>query len=108
MKALLLSVTALIFYFGFYICCVWSVVEFILYLVKDKEFNWWSLWSILICVVISFTSFVFAVILSDDSRQKPVFERSSFQERLEEIAEQCKEQKQCNQQNGEILRKTDK
>ena len=30
------------------IAWIWVIVEFLIYLVKDTPFNWWSVWTILI------------------------------------------------------------
>lgn len=36
----------------------WAIVEFILYLVKDKEFNWTSVWLTGICLALTIFFFV--------------------------------------------------
>lgn len=41
-----------VFAFLSYIFGIWVIVEFILYLVKDNPFNWWSLYLALITTVI--------------------------------------------------------
>lgn len=66
-------------------CPVWALIEFILYLVKDKEFNWLSLW-------LFFLSSVYLIILSivdiKSTEDKPVKKVSAFQARLEQMAKQ--------------------
>jgi undecaprenyl pyrophosphate phosphatase UppP len=36
------------------VSAIWAVVSFLIYLVKDKEFNWWSIWLIIIGFVVFF------------------------------------------------------
>ncbi len=43
---------------------IWAIVEFILYLVKDNPFNWWSLW-LTIAAVIGELFFMVKMIFSD-------------------------------------------
>ena len=38
-------------FLGAWITPIWAIVEFILYLVKDREFNWWSVWLFLVSIV---------------------------------------------------------
>jgi len=93
MKKLVLAVLGLISYFGSAASCVWAVVEFILYLVKDKEFNWWSVWMILICGVIAIV-FIFTAAITDAkekvSAAKFTPKKSTFQEKLEKMAAERK------------------
>jgi phosphotransferase system glucose/maltose/N-acetylglucosamine-specific IIC component len=96
MKVVSTILMAVVAYFGITVSCIWSVVEFILYLVKDKEFNWWSVYSIFICLFTSLflviISFIFAYLNGKKSvEEKSKFngtdtvipKRSKFQERLE-------------------------
>jgi predicted membrane channel-forming protein YqfA (hemolysin III family) len=68
-------------YLGSVISCIWALIEFIIYLVKDTQFNWWSVWCILIfgllALILGLITFVF---LAKDRTKK-----SSFQIRLEEM-----------------------
>lgn len=41
------------------VAVIWAAVEFVLYLVKDHVFNWWSIWALIISTVLSF---MFAVL----------------------------------------------
>ena len=95
MKVVLTSVLAFIAYLGSVVSCIWAIVEFILYLVKDKIFNWWSVWSILICGGLALVMFIFSAVFTVKTRNKSVknFEgkrTSRFQQRLEEMAEERK------------------
>ena len=40
---------------------IWAIIEFILYLVKDKEFNWWSVWTFLISVATGIISLLLLI-----------------------------------------------
>jgi len=95
MKKLITLALGLISYFGSAASCVWAVVEFILYLVKDKEFNWWSVWMILICGVIAIV-FLFIAAITEAKEEieasKLAPKKSKFQEKLEKMAEERKSQ----------------
>ena len=56
MKSIIAVSIATVSYLGAVISVIWALVEFILYLVKDKEFNWLSLWMILALSVIAILS----------------------------------------------------
>jgi phosphotransferase system glucose/maltose/N-acetylglucosamine-specific IIC component len=76
---------------------VWGIIEFILYLAKDKEFNWWSVWAFVISAVIAIAITIIAAVAKvkqrnrawDDMKQRRTTgKRSRFQERLEEMQRQ--------------------
>ncbi len=92
MKVVLTSTLAFIAYLGSAVSCIWAIVEFTLYLVKDKNFNWWSVWSILICVGLALVMSIFAAVFTVNTRNESVknFEgkrTSRFEQRLKEMAE---------------------
>lgn len=73
---------------------VWAIIEFILFLVKDKEFNWWSVWIFVISAVVAIILNIIVVVTKVkqrnrtrvDMKQHQVTEKKSkFQERLEEM-----------------------
>lgn len=79
---------------------VWAIIEFILYLVKDKEFNWWSVWAFVISVVVAIVLVIIASVMAvknrnsamaDFKQRRTTGKKSRFQERLEEM-----EQKRAN------------
>lgn len=94
MKVLLTGVLAFIAYFGSVVSCVWAIVEFILYLVKDKIFNWWSVWSILLCAGLALFIFILSIVLIAKEKKDGIknFQgktMSRFNQRLaEKMAEQ--------------------
>ena len=47
-----------LFNMGTGICSTWAIIEFILYLVKDKEFNWTSVWLAGICLFLTLFFFI--------------------------------------------------
>ena len=65
---------------------IWTNVEFILYLVKDKEFNWWSVWLIPIgfFAAVLFAAIGAAMAAKQKHEERQVF-KSSFQKRMEEL-----------------------
>jgi membrane protein YdbS with pleckstrin-like domain len=83
MKAII-SLLAIPVIIGASLAWVWPVVEFILYLFKDRQFNWWSVWACLICWALALFAVIFAAM------NKPTIRRSSFQTRLEEMAKNRK------------------
>ena len=73
---------------------VWAIIEFILYLAKDKVFNWWSVWAFVISVVVAIVVSIFALVAKTKARNKaweemkqrrPERKKSKFQERLEQM-----------------------
>lgn len=72
------------------VSCIWAVVEFLIYLVKDKEFNWWSVWSILISIGLGIILFVlnivFAITKKEENTNPP--ERKSYKSRLQQRLDQ--------------------
>lgn len=94
MKIISLVVLQILAVIGANISFVWVIIEFILYLVKDKSFNWWSVWIFIISVVmaIGLTLIVSIIkIKSTNSLSKKMtsnlntHKRSKFQERLEQL-----------------------
>lgn len=83
MKSLLFGGLTIISYFGGAISFIWAIVEFILYLVKDKEFNWWSVWCIIIFSVLSILFFILSTIVYSKIIEKR--KTVNFNDRLEEI-----------------------
>lgn len=51
-----LSITIAIFF------ALWAAIEFVIYLVKDIPFNWWSVWIILICLGVYIITAIIAII----------------------------------------------
>lgn len=97
-----------ILYAGTIISCIWGIVEFILYLVKDKPFNWLCIWSIIIGAILTFFSNVYMAVLESKQIQKDyelkqkeradIFgqnktKKSKFQERLEQMQEQQRKER---------------
>ncbi len=95
MKTLILLIITLISYLGAVLCPVWALVEFILYLVKDKEFNWSSLWlsiiSYILIVVMIFINAFYENKKQYENRQQSFIKthgknkKSKWQSRLEEL-----------------------
>ena len=55
------------------IAFLWAIIEFILYLVKDKSFNWWSVWYFIISVVIALVCLVFALVVKSKHRTTSIY-----------------------------------
>lgn len=64
MKYVLSGLMSIVCYLGTFASCIWAIVEFILYLVKDKTFNWWSVWMILICGGATVLMFILSAVFS--------------------------------------------
>jgi phosphotransferase system glucose/maltose/N-acetylglucosamine-specific IIC component len=96
MKIIFTLLLQIIAYAGSVVSSIWAIVEFILYLVKDKAFNWWSVWMILICIGAGIVLFFFNLFFmikqrSKESKTENRFGKSRFQQRLEEMAEKRKQ-----------------
>jgi len=87
-KSTLFYAIALITYLSCIGCFIWAIVEFIIYLVKDKPFNWLSLWICGASVVIALVSFVLGVVYeakTDSNLKISKSKPSKFQQRLDEM-----------------------
>lgn len=96
MKIIFTILLQIISYLGTVLSSIWAIVEFILYLVKDKAFNWWSIWAILICIGAGIVLFVLNIIFvlmhkKKNDKIKNSFhngefkKQSRFQQKLEEM-----------------------
>jgi len=96
MSRIITGILAILSYFGVAISFIWAIVEFILYLVKDREFNWWSVYTIVICGISVIVFGILTAILKAKKTLKPPpptrrpAMKSHFQKRLEEMAEKQK------------------
>jgi len=97
MKTLISLLLLLASYFGITISGIWAIIEFILYLVKDREFNWCSVWSIVICIVTTFILFIVTAVLATTSKTNEdkyiKTATSNFKKRLAEMAEKRNQSK---------------
>ena len=85
MKTILTVLTAIVAYLGSGLSIIWAAIEFILYLVKDKPFNWMSVWSLVLCVSVSMVLFVLAAFLK---AKQEIAEEQTFNTRMDQkIAE---------------------
>ncbi len=72
---------------------LWGIIEFILYLAKDKSFNWWSVLGFIISVVVALVCIVFALIVKSKALSTSINSsrfKSRFQQRLEEMEQKRK------------------
>lgn len=67
---------------------IWAIVEFILYLVKDHSFNWWSVWLIPIAILVTIVSSILIMLNKPTPVKKMNTNKSNFQKRLEELRKQ--------------------
>lgn len=76
---------------------VWTIVEFILYLAKDRKFNWWSVRAFAISVVVAIALVLIASVwkVKEDIRSSAEYKRhldkkpkSRWQQRLDELQRQ--------------------
>lgn len=71
----------------------WGVVEFILYLAKDKSFNWWSVWGFIISTIVALICAIVAIGIKAKTRKTSIDSgcfKSRFQQRLEEMEQKRK------------------
>lgn len=85
MKIILASGLILLSRIGAILSVIWAVVEFILYLAKDKVFNWWCIWTLIICVLLPIVVSVITLLktVKNNSFSSPG-KKSAFQMKLEE------------------------
>lgn len=107
-KTVFSAVVMMLSYAGITISGIWTIVEFIIYLVKDHQFNWWSLWTLIISICTLIVSMVATLIFAalqkknassfPTSDTRPHFvKKSKFQLRLEEMEKQKNKYKNPNQ-----------
>lgn len=85
MKTLIFAILTVLSYLSIIGCGIWAVVEFILYLVKDKLFNWTSIWCLIGGIVLMIVSAVFTMIFKHkEDREAPRRALSNFSKRLAE------------------------
>ena len=66
--------------------CIWAIIEFIVYLVKDKAFNWLSVWLFIASVVLFILLMILAIITNGKTLTKDFHStKSKFQQRLEDM-----------------------
>lgn len=86
MKKLIFSVIAIVGYIGICVCSIWAIVSFIIYLVKDIPFNWWSVWTFLICCFVTFCGFVLSAIYgAKEARKETDGVVNKWQQRIKEM-----------------------
>ena len=75
---------------------VWAIVEFALYLAKDKEFNWWSVWAFAISVIVAIALVIATAVsqfkkrnsfLADNKQRRKTNKKSRYEARMDEIAQ---------------------
>lgn len=90
MKTIILSIIMVVAGVAAIVCKFWAIISFILYLVKDRPFDWISLW--LMCGAILVTTVCYFVMLFSKNTRESVNKKfkSSFQERLEQMERQRK------------------
>lgn len=74
---------------------MWIVVEFILYLVKDDEFNWWSVYTLIISLLIVIVIMILATLQVVKHKNKvevnpKQLRKGSFNERLDKSFKKIK------------------
>lgn len=97
MKKIVTSVFFMVVaYVGIPLSSIWAIVGFILYLVKDTPFNWWSIWSFLICIFMFLVNIALTVVFAHNLEQEEnkkeikvgVLKKSAFTQRMEKMIEQ--------------------
>lgn len=90
MKVFFALIFQIVAYIGCMICGVWALIAFILYLAKDIPFEWWSLWSLIGCIVLSIILLIINawIVFLNDQPDNPGTYKSNFQKRLEKKQEE--------------------
>lgn len=84
MKHILVLIALFISAISITVTSIWAVVEFILYIAKDNPFDWWSVWLMIISVILTILFYILTVILEvkrDEMNKR--FKHESFQDRIE-------------------------
>lgn len=94
MKYIVTYLLAVIFYLASSICSIWALIEFIIYLVKDKEFNWWGVQGMFIflaaAIGMSILAFIIKVKNPKPTKSRTPLKKSKWQQRMDEIQKQRK------------------
>ena len=73
------------------ICSVWTIVSFLIYLVKDNPFNWTVFWIGIFSIICLITFNIVLVFFKESTTEKLIEKRtngkSKFKERLEAAQE---------------------
>lgn len=83
-KTMTLILTQLVAIIATVVGLFWALIEFILYLVKDKEFNWLSVWLFVIGIIVAIISIGYLIYLEYRSR-KINRRRTKFTKILREV-----------------------
>ncbi len=100
---IILGITKILSIVSTYVTPIWAVVEFILYLVKDKPFNWWSVYLFIISVALLISCvFIMAIVIHKEEKNivKNTFNifnkkprENRFQKKMREMMEKADKQK---------------
>lgn len=94
MKTIILLIGQWISVIAAHVAFLWCIIEFILYLAKDKEFNWNSVWMFIISVVIFLICLILLLIIKvEDHIKKSHKYGGRFAKRMQEIRQNYKETK---------------
>ena len=76
-----LTILAICFYVATAVCLIWAKIEFLIYLFKDKPFNWLSVWLAVMFAALSLICIFISANLQV-KQNKPV-KKSRVEERIE-------------------------
>jgi uncharacterized membrane protein YpjA len=92
MKVIILLIVQVLAVIGANVGFFWACIEFILYLVKDKEFNWLSVWLFVASTILALGSVLYAAYLkskNQKNRTTSINRESKFRKRLREAMEKA-------------------
>ena len=92
MKVISLVVVQVLAVIGANVGFFWACIEFILYLAKDKEFNWLSVWLFVLSTILAFGSVLYVAYLktkNQKNRPKVMNREGKFRKRLREAMEKA-------------------
>jgi hypothetical protein len=93
MKVISLLIVKVLAIIGTYGAFAWAVIEFILYLVKDKVFNWWCVYTFFISIGVLLGTLAYSAVYAIKNRNKSLGKlmemrkdkpKSKFKQRIEE------------------------
>lgn len=91
MKAISLIVVKVLAVISANVAFLWALIEFIIYLVKDTPFNWWSVWAFIISVVVAITVAIYGAVYSSKiarsemAKMRTGMKKSKWAQRIEEM-----------------------
>ena len=108
MKYLIYGISTILAALAVILTFCWACVEFILYLVKDMPFNWWSVWTTIISFLACIVFPILMAVSKEDTlrhKRKDVIKENRLQQRLNDLDVALKAHKQDRTPGKEAAKK---